>query len=148
MKKSIALGLGILSFAVFAATKFDSQYTGQETIKPKGKPTYTVPCELGVIKTYYAGNTGKWEDLRAEVATGYAHDDESPGDFVLSPTKDAKFAGDKNVLEGKTAEGSILSVALKTAEKFETLTTYSLKWKHDGHFHNHVCKELAVKKTP
>ncbi len=138
MKQIIGLGLGILSLAVFASTTYELEFAGKETLKRKDKTTYEVDCELKVIKTYYKGNTGKWADFRAEVETGYGHGDETAGEFILEPSKKEKY------LEVKNAEGSTLTVALTTAEKFDTATVYSLKWNHDGHFHNHVCKKLAV----
>jgi hypothetical protein len=138
MKKIIGLGICVLSLSVFADTTYESEFAGKETITRKDKSTYKVKCELKVKKTYYVGNTGKWEDFRAEVETGYGHGKESAGEFVLKPSKTEKY------LEAENSDKSTLSVALETTEKFESATVYSLKWNHNGHFHNHVCKELAV----
>lgn len=69
------LGLGLLTVAANAAT-FDSVYKGKDA---RSK----TDCELQVIKTYYTGNTGKWEDLKVEASTNYGHDGETPGTFIL-----------------------------------------------------------------
>ena len=102
---------------------------------PKGKE-----CEVRVVKTSYAGNTGKWVDLRADIDTSFVHGTESAGEIEVRPVKD------KPQLFGKSKEGSELTLNLKEPENLESATNLYLRFKHHNHFDIFQCKGLSLRK--